>query len=194
MRTVAVLCIASIVVVGCSSNKTDAAKPTRVAVKHGTDKDSSKIDRKPKKISIEDLLAMRMPDGSGDLASYQDTRVAPFETSTYEIEGTIKSIVHRKDGDYYMVVQSDKGDQAVVEVPDPSQCKGSPLEGDISTARKELESRYHPTDDTKDVNDKVKIQGVGFMGWKGKPGSGANASKPRLMPGTSVSFGDPAKP
>ena len=191
MRRAVLLIVPCLLCVGCSGKgDTQASKPTRVSVKHGLDKDAGKVARTPKKLSIAELLAMRAPSGVGDLSSYPESRVAPFETSTYEIEGTIKSVVHRKDGDYYLVVENEKGDQAVVEVPDPKLCKGSPLEADIERTRKSLEDRYHPSDKPKEVNERASIRGVGFFGWKGKPGSGSTSSKPRLMPGTGITFDD----
>lgn len=165
-----------------------------MAIKLATDPGASKIDRHAKKITIEELLAMKMPgDLKGDLSDHPTDRVDDFENSTYSVDGTIKSIVHRKDGDYYLVVEGESGAQAVVEVPDPKLCKDSPLKDGIQDARSTLEERYHPTDTPKDVNEKATIEGVGFHGFKGKPGSGGTTNKPRLMPATNISFPGPSK-
>jgi hypothetical protein len=132
---------------------------------------------------------MKLPDGmKDDISDHQADRIGPFEKSTYQMEGTIKSVVHRKDGDYYLVVEGKSGSQAVVEVPDPELCKGSPLASQIASARKAIEERYHPTDEKKDVNDPVSISGVGFYGWRGKKGGGTTGNSARLMPGLGVQF------
>lgn len=184
-RPLLYVCLSTLLViaVGCGGKKEASASP-RISIKHGLDPDASGIDHSAKAISIADLVNMKVP-GADNLAAYNDRRVKPFETTTYEIEGTLKSIVHRKDGDYYCVVEDDKGNKAIVEVPDPKLCKGSPVEKDIAAARKTLEDHYHPTDETKEVNDKVTIEGVGFLS-TGRPGSGNTTGKPRLMPGTGV--------
>ena len=168
--------------------------PSRADIRHGLDPDAASIDLNPKSISIADLVAMKMPESAkGGIDAFQTSRVGPFEKSTYRVEAKITSIEHKKDGDYYMVVKDQSGKQAVVEVPDPSLCKGSPLEGKIAEARKTLEERYHPTDKPKIVNDPATLDGVGFYGFKGRPGSGGKGSTPRLMPGVGVSFGPPGK-
>ncbi|MEZ0324849.1 MAG: hypothetical protein ACAH95_03015 [Fimbriimonas sp.] len=173
---------------GCGSKEdapaTDAQpKPpaARLAVKTATDADAATIDLRPKTTTVEEIAATK---GGETVAG----RTGPFETSTWEVEATIRSVQLKKDGDYYMVVQGDKGGQAVVEVPDPAKCKGSPLEPQIAATRRELEQKYHPTSEVKNVNDRATIDGVGFLGW-GKNSKGAKGkSGARLMPGTGVKF------
>lgn len=197
MRTFVILAVA-VLLVGCGSNdapKTSAnAKKgpgaSRIAIKHGLDPDAGKIDMTPKDISVEDLIAMKSPEGTKDLETYKDARIGEFEKSTYRITGTLKSIVHRKDGDYYLVMEGKSGAEAVVEVPDPALCKGSPILPEITAARDALEAKYHPTDTEKAINEPATIVGVGFYGWKGRPGAGGHGSTPRLMPGTGFSEGD----
>lgn len=187
------LLTAAMLAAGCGGGSR-AAKVSRIAVKHATDPGASRIDRHARHITVEELLAMNLPkDFVGDLSDHPSDRIDDFENSTYSVDGKIKSIVQRKDGDYYLVIEGRTGAQAVVEVPDPKQCKGSPLESDIAATRKTLEDRYHPTDSPKEVNEQATVEGVGFHGFKGKPGSGGSASKPRLMPGTGVEFQDNGK-
>ena len=168
-----------------------AAKPGpgRVAVEHGQDEDVSKVDKFPKVTTVENLLATRDKGTSGlDLAKYHNRRVAPFETSTYEVTGTIKSIKHEKDGDYYFVLKGETGKEAIIEVPDPKLCSGSPLLPEITAAREALEKRYHPTDKVKEVNESITVDGVGFLGSRRKKGTGDFGSSVRLMPGTGIKF------
>jgi hypothetical protein len=105
------------------------------------------------------------------------------------VKGTLKSVVHRKDGDYYLVMEGKSGAAAVIEVPDPKLAAGSPILKEIKATRDEIERKYHPTDTKKEINEPATIEGVGFYGWKGKPGAGGHGSAPRLMPGTGFKSG-----
>ncbi|CAN5477124.1 hypothetical protein BH11ARM1_BH11ARM1_14500 [soil metagenome] len=185
------LALASLFVVGCGSKgetaPTAAKAPSpaalaRRSVKSTLDTDASKIVKTPKVTTIEDMMATKAPEG--DLAG----RVAPFETTTWQVEATIKSVELKKDGDFYMVLEGDKGGQTVVEVPDPKTVVGSPFEADITTTRKELEEKYHPTPEVKELNEKATITGVGFLGWGKKGKAATGKSGPRLNPGTTVTF------
>jgi hypothetical protein len=133
-------------------------------------------------MSVADLNDEKLPAGVDNLDDEQNHRVGPFEKQVWSVDAHIKSIQLRKDGDYYMEIQDSTGHKSVVEVPDPSLCKGSPLESKIAATRKELSERYHPTDQKQDVDTDAKIEGVGFYGWHGRPNGG------RLMPGLNVSF------
>lgn len=182
---------------GCSSSPTGAPTPAEVktAVKAGgaasrrdvktaIDPDASKISLTPVDTTVE-AISKQKPNGQ------LTGRQGPFETTSWRVNGTIESIRLMKDHDYYMVVKGDNGGQTVVEVPDPNDCKGSPLEPQIAAARKELTDRYHPTSDVKPLHDQATVTGVGFLGFgngnkKGsKEGRGA-----RLMPGTGFDFGN----
>ncbi len=195
--------IASLVIVaGCnpggaaknaSSTTSSKAKPTRVAVKHGLDPAAINISRTAKDITIEDLLKMERPEGLADdisSAAFQDQRVGPLETQVWRIKAKVKSIIKRRDGDYFLTIESPSGATTVVEVPDPSLCKGSPLEKDITEVRSELEAKFHPNDKPKDVNAEATIEGVGFWGQKGKPGGKSSGNGARLMPGLGFEWGD----
>ncbi|HVT14264.1 MAG TPA: hypothetical protein VHE55_18520 [Fimbriimonadaceae bacterium] len=185
-----------VLLAGCQSTPPKSASggkdggASRIAIKHATDADAASIDTTPKDITVEDLIATKLPDDfKGGLEDYGDRRVGPFEKSTFRISGTLKSVVHRKDGDYYLVMEGKTGATAVIEVPDPALAKGSPILPQIQAARNEIESKYHPTDTPKDINEPATIEGVGFYGWKGHPGSGGHGSAPRLMPGTGFKSG-----
>ena len=166
-----------------------AEKSGRAAVQHGYDPGAASLDRTPQKITVEQLVSMRRKVGDDiELSNFPDKRVAPFETSTYQIDATIKSIKHEKDGDFYCVIQGDSGAQAVVEVPDPRVCKDSPMLPDIEKAREALYNKFHPTDTNRAVNEKATITGVGYLGTRKRKGSGTFSATARLMPGTGVTF------
>lgn len=165
-------------------------KSSRIGIKRGTDPDAKLISKSVKDITVEDLLAMKLPkDFKGKLEDYADKRVGDFEKSTYRLKGTLTSVQHKKDGDYFLTVKGKSGASAVVEIPDPKLTKGSAVQPGIESARDGIEKKYHPTDTKKEVNDEVTLEGVGFYGWKGNPGAGGKNSAPRLMPGTGFKSG-----
>ena len=156
---------------------------TRRNVKTTIDADASAIDKTAKPTTIEDILAEKGP-ADGKL----EGRQAPFETSEWSVKAKLESVQLMKDGDYYLVMKGSKGGETVVEVPDPKDCAGSPLQPDIAAARKQLEERYHPTKDVKKIDDDATITGVGFLGWGGKSKGAKGRTGPRLMPGTDFEF------
>lgn len=175
-----------------ASTKSNAPKPTRVAVKRGMDPDMKDVNMTPKDITVEDLIAMNRPEGlSDDISSpdFQEKRVGELEHQVWRLKGKIKSIIKRKDGDYYMVVEGKSGQTTVVEVPDPSLCKGSAVEKEISDSRSTLEQKYHPNDKSQDVGEEATIEGLGFWGQKPKAGSKGAPNGARIMPGTNVHLG-----
>lgn len=187
------LIVASVVVFGCSatpsSTKGDAKGPkpeaSRKTVKTASDPDAALINATPKDTTVEAILAQKDPTG-GKLKG----RASEFEKQTWRVKATVKSVQLKKDGDYYLVLAGEKGSRTVVEVPDPKLCPDSRFLSDISSARKTIEAKYHPTSDVKDVNDKATITGVGFLGWGAASKKGAKGhSGPRLMPGTGITFG-----
>lgn len=156
-------------------------KDSRVSVKHALDPEARSIDLTPTKITLGELDRVKAP---ADFSKDSATRVGPFEKKVWQVQAELKSVVLRKDGDYYVVLGDDKGGESVVEVPDPKLCEGSPLHDQIAAAREMLEKRYHPTETAKDINEKATVQGVGFFGTKRKTG----AVSPRLMPGLKFEF------
>ena len=202
LRSVTLASVVSVAVWGCGSNqatpKPAPASPTanrtdggslRISIKHGQDPDASAINLTPQDISIHDLLSTKLPDDVKDVGEYDAKRIGPFEKSTYRVHGTVTSVVHRKDGDYFLVIADEKGFRAVMEVPDPKLCEGSPLASEIAETRKKIEDKYHPTDTQKEVNDPATFEGVGFFNWRGRQGSGGHSTTPRLMPGTGFKPG-----
>lgn len=210
MRHLPFALLTVLAVAGCHSEKDPApeqakAKPAapatkspaandggsaRLSVKHATDPDAAKIDGTPKDITVEDLIAMKLPsDYKGGIEDADKSRIGDFERSTYRLKGTLKSVVHRKDGDFFLVVAGKSGKTAVVEVPDPNLMKDSPLHDKVAAARKEIEDKYHPEDKAKDVNQPVTLEGVGFYGTSSKPSATGANRPPRLMPGTGFSAG-----
>ncbi len=191
----AVLATSIVVFSGCSQ-PAKPPTPTQVAtavktgseasrrdVKTAIDADASKINWTPKDTTIEDIAATRPPAGIQSAG-----RTGPFETTTWKVDATLKSFKLMPDHDFYLVMKGEKGGEAVVEVPDPNDCKGSPLQSEIASARKTLEERYHPTTDVKSLNDPATVIGVGFLGFGGKKKKSGAHSGGRLMPGLDFNF------
>ena len=162
---------------------------TRRNVKVGLDADASKIDLTAKDTTIEDIVAHKAP-ADGKITG----RVAPFETSTWRVKAQLTSVKLMKDGDYYLTMKGENGGQTVVEVPDPKDCKGSPLEAQITATRKELEERYHPTTDVKEIHDSATVTGVGFLGFGNSKKNSKSKVGARLMPGLGIEFDKKSEP
>jgi hypothetical protein len=158
-------------------------KAARRLVKTSTDSAAREISLDVKDISIDELVAMKAPNELGE-------RRGEFERTIWRIHGTLETIEKKKDGDFYLVMRGEHGGHTVVEVPDPELCQGSPVEGSISSTRSELEKKYHPTSEKKEVNEPATVEGVGFYGFGSgsKSGSSGNTGA-RLMPGTSIEIG-----
>lgn len=180
-----------------STSSTGAAMPqgraqnapdrTRVNVRHALDPDASTIERAPKDTTWADLLAVKHPDDVTTEAA-QLMRFTPFETTTWRIKGTLKSIILRPDHDFFMNITDEHGGTGVVEVPDPTLCADSPLHALIAAARDALDRKYHPMSTMQNVGDPITVVGVGFFGWE-NPGTPGYGSTSRLMPGIGVDFG-----
>ena len=192
-RTFASLALA-VALAGCHGKPAPSAaslaanggSATRRSVKTATDALASQINLDPQNTTIEDIMNQKAP---GDLGE----RTGPFEDSTWQVDATVESVQLKKDGDYYLVLKDGKGSETVVEVPDPKQCQGSPLQSQIAGARKAIEDKYHPTSDIKKVHDQATVTGVGFLGWgnsgkNSKKKGAVGGSGPRLMPGTGIKF------
>ncbi len=188
--------LCAVFVVGCHSAPAPtppaavAAKTggssARRSVKTATDPDAGKIDTTPKDTTIEQIVAQKAP---ADLKG----RSNPFELATWRVKTRLDSVQLMKDGDYYLVMSGEKGGKTVVEVPDPAECKGSPLQAQIAQARKEIEDRYHPTKEIQKLDQPATVTGVGFLGWgaarKSTKKSAEGHYGARLMPGLGFEFG-----
>ena len=159
----------------------------RITIKRATDDGATGLGKlAPKKTSIEEILAIVRPDGmrqGQDASRFQTKRVESFETTVWTLEATIKEIIVRPDGDFYMTIEGVTGARTVVEAPDPKLCKDSKLLAQITAVRKILEEKFHPTAQPMKVDVKATLTGVGFFGNASSKSNGA-----RLMPATDVKF------
>jgi len=101
---------------------------------------------------------------------------------------TITEVVRRADGDFYLVIEGASGAKTVVEVPDPALCTGSKKLAEVTSARKALEAKFHPTAQPQKVHQKAKVTGFGFFGYaKAREGHPATNGA-RIMPGLKIDW------
>lgn len=161
----------------------------RITIKRATDAGAAALaSQKPIKTTLEDLLRMPRPDAlsQGASAQQQARRFGPLETKVWQIDVTIKEIVLRADGDFYMVIESAGGNRSVVEFPDPRLCPDSKLIKRIQAVRNQLAKAFHPTSMPQKLDMKATITGVGYFGQPGRGAQGGQNNGARLMPGLSI--------
>lgn len=145
----------------------------RWSVKTGTDADASKIDlQSTTTTTIASLRALKAP---ANLPS--NNRVAPTETTVFQVQGTLTEYKLESDSDYHLVLRDSSGNTMISEIPDPS-CVGSssPLRTKVSNARSEFDARFHPTTSFHTANVPVTVTGVGFFDFQhGQTGVAPNA-------------------
>jgi hypothetical protein len=189
MRRLALLAPLVLLAAAGYSQRSEGA---RISIKRATDPAAASISLKPVKTTVEGLLEMARPTAlPPDLKSqeFEKLRIGPLENTTWQVTCTIKEIVLRADGDYYMVIEGDSGARTVVEVPDPRLCPNSKLIKQIQRVRNILAKRFSPTGQPQQVNQKATITGVGFFGMQGRNPQGNRTNGARLMPGIDVRFG-----
>eukprot|EP01013_Petalomonas_cantuscygni_P024583 TRINITY_DN46233_c0_g1_i1.p2 TRINITY_DN46233_c0_g1~~TRINITY_DN46233_c0_g1_i1.p2 ORF type:complete len:218 (-),score=38.35 TRINITY_DN46233_c0_g1_i1:210-863(-) len=112
----------------------------RWSVKTGTDPDNSKVDTGD--VKSETIYYLTGVDRPPSLPS--DGRVAPIETTVFEIHCTITFWKHESDKDYHIVASDSSGRTMITEIPDPS-CVGdsSPFYRNITAARKTFDDYFN---------------------------------------------------
>ena len=94
-------------------------------------------------------------------------RVAPIETTTYTVSGTLIFTAKEADGDYHLAIEDSSGHTMIVEIPNPSCASGSVVLNQITEARKEFEAKFgvpgqYPAPALK-PNVPITVTGVGFF-------------------------------
>jgi hypothetical protein len=135
-------------------------------IKLGLDEGAKAIDHRPKPTTLEKLLASPRPAGmrpDGQRGTSFAKRIAPLETTIWELEVQVLRIEVRADQDYYLVIKGKSGRGTVAELPIPEQARGSRFYNKISEARKNLDDRFAPKG-SKPIGRTARITGVGFYG------------------------------
>ena len=156
----------------------------RWSVKTGTDPDAGQVSLTNwMQTTVASLDALSQPSS---LPS--NNRVAPVETTQYEVTATMTEFKREDDQDFHIVLQDTAGNTMIVEIPDPA-CVGSssPFAPAIAAARSAFTARFTPTTSFQMVNQPVDLRGVGFWDENhGQTGVAPNAIE--LHPVLTIAF------
>lgn len=156
-------------------------------IKTGSDAGATGVNTTPLPITIDLLLSIIVPAG----ATRSPTRVAPVETSTFVLDGTLTDYRMTEDSDYHLVVMSKTGKTMIAEIPHASCVSAvSPFKPQIAAVRAAVDAAVAPRTSFKTVSAAVRLTGIGF--WDDLHGQqGVAANGVELHPLTQLLF-DPA--
>jgi hypothetical protein len=136
----------------------------RWSVKTGTDSGASQVDlSNPQTANIADLITLQPPNPLP-----ADSRFAPTENTVFVVDATLTDFKFETgstgDSDYHLVLQDDRGNTMVAEIPSPT-CVGanSPFAGQIASARANFDAKFTATSSFQTANLPVRVTGVGFF-------------------------------
>src|SRR5216684_8168036 len=136
----------------------------RWSVKTGTDAGASQIDlTNPKTATIGDLITLQPPNPLP-----ADSRFAPTENTVFVVDATLTDFKFETgstgDSDYHLVLQDDRGNTMVAEIPSPA-CVGanSPFAGQIASTRAKFDAQFTATSSFQTANVPERVTGVGFF-------------------------------
>jgi hypothetical protein len=131
----------------------------RWSIKTGTDSGASAINLSSYISSTIYNMQQSVRPGSIPASS----RVAPRETTQYQISGTLTKYVKESDSDYHLVVKDSSGRTMIVEIPAPN-CVGvgSPFGPGVANARRQFDARFTATSSFKTTSTAVTVRGIGF--------------------------------
>ena len=131
----------------------------RWSVKTGTDADVGLVNFTPVTQTISYLRSQTAPS-----TLPANNRVAPNETTTFQIDATLTQYKLETDSDYHLVIQDASGNTMIVEIPDPACVgAGSPFKNGITSARQKFDAQYTATTSFQTANIPVRVTGVGMF-------------------------------
>jgi len=145
---------------GPDPNVPEACGVERWSVKTGTDADSGLVDLTSETLTeIATLISIPKP---GSLPS--NNRVAPTETTVYQVAATLTLYKLESDSDYHLVLDDGLGHTMIAEIAS-SACTGStsPFAAQIANARAEFDAVLTASTSFKTANLPVLVTGVGFF-------------------------------
>ena len=117
-----------------------------------------------------------------------NSRVAPRETTQYQLGGTLIKYVKESDKDYHLVIKDGAGRTMIIEIPDPNCVSGSAFGTGISRARGQFDARFTATTTMKSTTTPVTIKGIGFWDYlHGQTGVAPNGIE--VHPVLNITFG-----
>jgi len=131
----------------------------RWSIKTGTDSGASSINLG----SYVSTTIYNMLQSAHPSSLPANSRVAPRETTQYQLSGTLTKYAREGDSDYHLVVVDSSGRSMIVEIPAPNCVgAGSPFGPGVSNARRQFDARFTATSSFKTTSTAVTIRGVGF--------------------------------
>lgn len=121
-----------------------------------------------------------------------NNRIAPRETTQYQLSATLTKYVRESDSDYHLVINDSAGRTMIIEIPS-SNCvgAGSPFGTGIARARSQFDARFTATTSMKTTSTPVTIRGVGFWDYlHGQTGVAPNGIE--VHPVLNITFGTAA--
>jgi len=141
-------------------NFPEACGVERWSVKTGTDADAGLVDLTSEALTdVATLVSITKPSS---LPS--NNRVAPTETTVYQVSATLTKYKLEDDSDYHLVLDDGLGHTMIAEIAS-SACTGSssPFAAQIANARAEFDAVLTATTSFKTANLPVLVTGVGFF-------------------------------
>ncbi len=93
-----------------------------------------------------------------------NNRVSPYETTVWQLNGTLAQFKLESDSDYHLVMADGSGRTLIVEIPDPAcVATTSPLRPKIVNARAQFDAKYTATTSFQSANIPVVVTGVGMF-------------------------------
>ncbi|MBV8517410.1 MAG: hypothetical protein JO197_08410 [Acidobacteria bacterium] len=131
----------------------------RWSIKTGTDSGASAINLG----SYVSSTIYNMQQSVRPASIPSTTRVAPRETTQYQVSGTLIKYAKESDSDYHLVIKDSAGRTMIVEIPAPNCVgAGSPFGPGIANARRQFDARFTATTSFKTTSTAVTVRGVGF--------------------------------
>ncbi len=119
------------------------------------------------------------------------SRVAPRETTQYQLSGTLIKYNKQTDKDYHLVIKDGAGRTMIVELADPNCVSGSAFASGISRARSQFDARFVATSTMKTTSTPVTVRGIGFWDYlHGQTGVAPNGIE--VHPVLNITFGTSA--
>lgn len=119
------------------------------------------------------------------------SRVAPRETTYYQLSGTLTKYVKESDKDYHLVIQDGSGRTMIIELADPNCASGSAWGSRIANARSQFDARFTATTTMKSTSTSVTVRGIGFWDYlHGQTGVAPNGIE--MHPVLNITFGTAA--
>lgn len=160
----------------------------RWSVKTGTDSMASQVNLS----SYVSSTIYNFHQSTKPASLPSNSRIAPRETTQYQLSGTLIKYNRQTDSDYHLVIKDGAGRTMIVELPATSCVgAGSPFATGIARARSQFDARFTATTTMKTTSTPVTIRGVGFWDFiHGQTGIAPNGIE--IHPVLNITFGTSA--